>query len=112
MREIKFRAFQDGKMFEVGAYELGPFLEDGVAPVMQFTGLKDKSRKAGLYENDLVKSDDGKIRQVCWINAAFHAVPVPFSFDSSGKDHILLGTTDWELLGNIHENPDLLEEKS
>ena len=60
-REIKFRAFDDGKMLSMpinSNYGISRFFgilrEDAV--IMQFTGLKDKNGKE-IYEGDKVQHD-------------------------------------------------------
>lgn len=127
MREIKFRAWNDrdsdpkNRMREmVSITNQGlVIMPDGDTwdiPLMQYTGLKDKNGKE-IYEGDLMMTDDmyhdyedgvainalpdGKIVQVEFRDGAFFA-----------RDEFLFEfATAWEIIGNIYENPELLEAK-
>ncbi len=120
MRELKFRVW-DGKYMEqvcelawtVGGLRWsGPGVGDGCIPkdnhiIMQFTGLKDKDGE-DVYEGDIVEiwSDYGsrkhRIEQVIYTeNSA--------SFDTEWVDDWL--TCTFEVIGNIYQNPELLETK-
>ena len=76
--------------------------------VEQYTGLKDKSGKE-IYEGDIVEIDKYGKFQIIWNEWA-----CKFDFDKIGKrerEEPLL-SQDWEekteVIGNIHENPELL----
>ena len=62
MREIKFRAFQDGGMVSqsmnnnYALYRFFGFIHEG-APAMQYTGLKDKNGVTEVYEGDIISTD-------------------------------------------------------
>ena len=72
---------------------------------MQYTGLKDKNGKE-IYEGDIIKSQEFYPSVVKYDDdyAQFEAGGVNF-LDASNH------TLEWEVIGNIYENPDLLEEK-
>lgn len=126
-REIKFRAFDDGKMFYSKDMETsfdgdGPYnvlrqffdfiREDAV--VMQFTGLLDKNRTP-IYEGDVVSTnidDPDKIylRTIVWDTGAFMVKQI------HGSANYWLWSHKFEtcpinlvVVGNIYQNANLLK---
>lgn len=76
--------------------------------LMQYTGLKDKTGKE-IYAGDLLKDEQGNIGKVFWQNSQAH-----FAINWQRKD----GSYDTdccfgygEVIGNIYENPELLNRK-
>lgn len=107
MREIKFRAWDKERKFM--KY---PKLWDNTMPsnwdvfyvLMQFTGLHDKNGKEG-YHKDIARSGK-RLFVIEWQNEEARFWLSPYK-----------GTNDWqfmdmlksfEIIGNIYENPELL----
>jgi hypothetical protein len=110
-REIKFRAFDKTlfKMFEPRTLRdiAKEAPNNGVNwyqfEMMQFTGLTDKNGK-DIYEGDILvcgPKDTRYHREVIWRDGMFVLLPNRGVF----YDYIMSG----EIVGNIHENPELME---
>ena len=124
-REIKFRAFVAGEMQYVYSLDWGNeglFKNEdcrvnmgkngnfGVpmetANLMQYTGLKDKNGKE-IYEGDIIEKsaydNDHLIGAVQMINGRW-CTNESFNYDALNFPlHVV------EIIGNIHENPELLK---
>jgi len=130
-REIKFRAFDDGKMLTMPIdtnFELSMFfgfLRDD-AIIMQYTGLKDRNGKE-IYEGDIVEtdgsmsfnnyeSDEGAKREIFVLPTGFCGVRLSNEFDKKhpSSAHIWQNYDLWNIqkslniIGNIYETPQLL----
>ncbi len=118
-REIKFRAWHDDfgdmvyadmnnilyekrefmMMFDVG---FSNYPESGWK-IMQFTGLKD-SAGVDVYEDDILKYWGG-VRPIVFHRSAF-------MIEYTKKDYFDISferEKDIEIVGNIHQNPELLK---
>ena len=115
MREIKLR----GKSLDNGEWVYGdlhirtPFphihseidygkIDIDPHTVGQFTGLHDKNGKE-IYEGDIVRYDMGGECEVSYCIGGGFA-----GFDLSPAFHNEHQLTDVEVIGNIHDNPELL----
>mgnify|MGYP002716132199 CR=1 FL=1 len=73
--------------------------------LMQSTGLKDKNGTE-IYEGDIVKNIYDEIYVVKWFDADFHLEEKY----NGGFDYLELYSGDnKKVIGNIYENPELLE---
>jgi len=112
-RDIKFRAWdhREGKMWEPIIRPDGVLMTDNLYggyttyydqipsdPLMQYTGLKDKNG-VEIYEGDVVVA--------AWHWTEPHLVELPD--DYYDFQEYALGSEELEVLGNIYENPELLE---
>ena len=128
MREIKFRAWvKDRKaIFEVILIDyvtkkvtyiverIGHLLNIGHdkfndVEFMQYTELKDMREKE-IYEGDILfESSEEKYFKVVFENASFRA-EAEGDFEEYSLDLIDVVAQGCEVVGNIYENPELMEE--
>jgi len=123
MREFKFRAWDivNRKMYldeleSVAFAKNGlpanvsvagfsrPLMAIGVEPqivLQQFTGLKDKNGKE-IYDGDITRDAENNVADIEWRRSAFCR-------KDRKQKHFYPLTDDCEVIGNIYENPELLQ---
>ena len=120
MREIKFRAWDkiNKDMFNVESInfqerrvyrDVVSYREFNNVELMQYTGLKDKNNKE-IYEGDILFESFGeRYYKVVFENGGFRA-EFKGDFDEHSFDLIDVVAQGCEIVGNIYENPELMEE--
>lgn len=126
MREIKFRVwdktadkFRDLMVYDVKNGKVVvrfpiETLKKGEYQLEQYTGLKDKNGKE-IYEGDIAKFKNfnnklmvGEIKYSTE-DAMFR---LEYTNNSGYQDWDYASRFNLEIIGNIHENPELLEDKN
>lgn len=111
-RRMTYDIFFFWKKNKITVYELEEdasksYLPNSHIVLEQCTGMKDKNGKL-IYEGDIVKVDQLSTNLPVAYNQKFALFAVTsnrYFADLYGSDASL------EVIGNIHENPELLEEK-
>ncbi len=116
MREIKFRAWdkRNKKMYKhEEIYIWDRFMKDDMsfqyAPLMQYTGLKDKNGEE-IYEGDILeyKSTFGKNERTELLLVSWSNTDGMWCMGYIRTDYAIRNSS---VIGNIYEHPELLEVK-
>jgi len=123
MREIKFRCWDKLKetlvysscsqatndMYFPWGFQIGRLGAFANLEFMQYTGLKDKNGKE-IYEGDIILFGINAKHQeiVEWKIIEDHEYGEPMYI---GYDLLPSSEECYEIIGNIYENPELIEEK-
>src|SRR5258708_5411404 len=107
-RIIKFRVWDkaEKRMIpwdEIQRWKIYEIFEDFLLP-LEFTGLLDKNGKE-IYESDWVRAG-GTLFTVIW-----HKQGACFRYYDGFDTESPMNYDDTEVIGNIYENPNLLERK-
>ena len=106
-----FVKYDDGEDAEYDEECFGGFLDDERYDVEQFIGLKDVNGKS-IYEGDIIKSTykyaQPKVSQIIIENGNSYILGEDLATGNEMlvSDHI----REIQVIGNIHTNPELLEE--
>ena len=108
MRQIKFRTWHSNEMIYIDDFYF--FEENGIRnsndiDLMQFTRLHDENGKK-IYEGDILKVRiGGDLQNNYWTVKSLEQLHIEFARDDS-----YYRFTEVEIVGNIYENPELLEK--
>jgi len=115
MREIKFRAWDKEhnvmRNFErIAGWSMSELNDKDTSQLyMQYTGLKD------IYEGDIIEDEEGDNYLIFWCESSFAFKADLIGIDDDGKrtygkfdEFYLFDISSPMVIGNIYENPELL----
>lgn len=107
-REIKFRQWDSINKKMRHPYLTGIWGDQECYPLMQYTGRNDVTQ-VRIYDGDIVFSDY-YYPEIVRAAIKYDEEQMAFVADSAEQDAFKYGNL--VVVGNIHENPDLLEQSS
>lgn len=127
MREIKFRAYskkwgmiyKDSRGFSIDVHAKTAWqdcADDENIELMQFTGLKDK-HGAEIYEGDIlshgfwngIKEEGPCLHSISWDEQSAQYVSTEINNEYDNIEYPFIDNLCGEVIGNIHQNPELLK---
>lgn len=123
MRQIKFRAwYKESKRFLENVQDLfndklnfpacfADILHDDNCVVEQYTGLKDKNG-VEIYEGDILHWLDPWTDKQDWLGVVIYqeaGFKLDTDFAFKNTEWVEAGTWRFDVVGNVHQNPELLE---
>lgn len=113
MLRVKALIFEDGKTRCVCGYAYDFYLEDEDAILMQSTGLLDKDSKE-IFDGDIlaIETKDGLVKVIVfWDNKhALFMVESKTYNEKVALAELIEDVSPITIIGNIHENSELLEK--
>lgn len=113
MLRVKALVFEDGKTRCVCGYAYDFYLEDEDAILMQSTGLLDKDSKE-IFDGDIlaIETKDGLVKVIVfWDNEhALFMVESKTYNEKFALAELIEDGSSITIIGNIHENSELLEK--
>ena len=97
--------YPDGSLYAMFEDDDGVTHHENTDLVLEFdTGLKDKNGE-DIYDGDILDDGEGHIGKVLYNE---RLASFAYEWGNCGSTFMGLYTSDMEVIGNIHENPDLL----